>query len=129
MFNLESLRRVVTGSRYSPILDGLRFLAVVPVALWHLNSCAGRAFAANGGDLKKDLLAGRGAKKPTWDVIFIFSLISVMATETRISDYRRQTPGFMEFLRLLVLSGFTFSVFLGLYISHCSRWSCQCSVH
>lgn len=50
MFNLESLRRVTTGSGYLPVIDGLRFMAIVPVVLWHLNSRAWRAFSADGAD-------------------------------------------------------------------------------
>jgi peptidoglycan/LPS O-acetylase OafA/YrhL len=54
----ERLGRVTASTSYVPQIDGLRFLAIMPVLLWHSSIRGHRAGLANAG------LAPQG--EPTW---------------------------------------------------------------
>lgn len=53
MITLDSFRRITSGTRYVPNIDGLRFLAIVPVVLFHLNSRTWRAYTKESGSTQE----------------------------------------------------------------------------
>lgn len=101
MFNLESLRRVTSGNRYLPVIDGLRFCAIMPVVLWHLNSRAWRAFSARsdgneGQALFETLNRWLGAKTGV-ELFFVISGFILAMPFLRASREGRPGPSLKAF--------------------------------
>jgi len=101
MFRLESLRRVTSGSSYLPVIDGLRFIAIMPVVLFHLNSRTWRAYSShaenvNGQALFETLNRWLGAKTGV-ELFFVISGFILAMPFLRANASGRQSPSLKSF--------------------------------